>query len=100
MSTKAKRHVHKYHKVDMGFSSVWACALPDCSHYMPKHMENTIEGKFSLCWGCGEKFILDVDAMKLTKPMCFNCRTGSTKEEETAPMSENLRALLEHLDKS
>lgn len=94
---KAKRHVHKYHHVDMGYSKVWACALPDCNHYMPKHMENTVEGKFSFCWGCGEKFILDSDAMKSDKPHCIECRTG-IKKVTNEPMSETLLELLKNLE--
>lgn len=85
MSTKAKRHTHKYHKVEVSGSKVWACALPDCNHYMPKHMENMVVGKKTYCWGCGEETILSPDNMKMDLPLCYECSHGlpsnSTKVE-------------------
>lgn len=98
MATKAKRHIHKYHRVDLGYANVYACALPDCPHYMPKHMENTLEGKYSFCWGCDEKFILDKPALELMKPLCVNCRLGTVPTEPDLPMAEALRELLHKLE--
>jgi len=77
MSTKAKRHTHKYHHVDLDFGKVWACALPNCNHYMPLHMNNLVPGKNSICWGCGESFILDSINMKNDKPVCNECKSTS-----------------------
>ena len=74
MSTKAKRHVHKYHQIDLNFVKVWACALPDCNHYMPHHLTSTVLGKYSYCWSCGEKITLDIENMKDDKPMCRTCK--------------------------
>lgn len=73
MASKAKRHTHKYQKVQLGFGKVWACALPDCNHYMPSHMTIMVEGKNSLCWGCNESMILDITAMMIDRPICDNC---------------------------
>lgn len=73
MATKSKRHVHKYHRIQLAGEMLWACALPTCNHHMPKHYENTIPGKASFCWQCGEQFILDLDNMKLDEPICFDC---------------------------
>lgn len=83
MSTKAKRHLHKYHRVELSFVKVWACALPDCNHFMPKHLEGIIPGKASICWGCGEKFILDDNNMKDDQPQCYDCKPLSTINMET-----------------
>jgi hypothetical protein len=74
MATKAKRHTHKYHRVNAGYQMLWACALPDCNHHMPLHLTALVEGKASICWKCGEQMILDSDAMKLDKPICIDCR--------------------------
>lgn len=74
MSTKAKRHTHKYYRVTIAGQSVWACALSDCNHYMPKHMENLVPGKGSICWECGEPMILDPNNMGEDKPRCKDCR--------------------------
>lgn len=73
MSTKAKRHTHKYYKVPIAGQTVWACALPDCNHYMPKHMENLVPGKGSICWSCGDSFVLNPVNMKNDHPKCDDC---------------------------
>ena len=72
----AKKHTHKYYKtVINGSTSVWACALSNCSHYMPPHMKELIPGKLTLCWGseCEESTIMDARTMKMDKPLCKNC---------------------------
>lgn len=73
MSTKSKRHTHKYYRVDLGSYKVWACALPDCMHHMPPHYNNLVEGKNSFCWKCGEMFVLNTINMKRDKPLCDDC---------------------------
>jgi hypothetical protein len=69
----SKNHVHKYHKIDLSYNKVWACALDDCTHYMPFHMESFVPGKRSLCWACGGIFMLDHELMKLDRPICRDC---------------------------
>ncbi len=81
MALKAKRHVHKYRKVSTGFGLVWACALPDCSHYMPQVMTELISGKFSICWGCRETFVLTPENMKDDFPRCDDCKGGNAVTE-------------------
>lgn len=71
--SKSKRHAHKYHKVRIAGDDVWACALPECSHYMPKHMEAIIPGKSTICWKCGEKTVMDSRTMAMDKPLCVDC---------------------------
>lgn len=69
----AKKHTHKYfygHKV--GSTTVWRCAIPKCSHYLPEHMEEHIIGRAGICWSCGEEMVLDGDKDK-PKPMCPGC---------------------------
>lgn len=78
MSTKAKRHTHKYHKVNLAGQQVWACALPDCNHYMPKHMEQMVHGKATICWSCGADTILSPLNMNDEKPTCAECRGDSS----------------------
>lgn len=71
----ATKHVHKYHHIDIGYGTkLWACALPTCNHHMPKHLENSVIGKFSICWNCSKNFILDTENMKDDKPICFECK--------------------------
>lgn len=71
-----KNHTHKYQLRATGSQSVWACALPDCNHYMPPHLSSLVEGRTSICWQCEEKFILDEESMKESRPRCFTCRDG------------------------
>lgn len=75
MSTKAKRHTHKYHQIQIANTWVWACALPNCNHYMPKHMEAMVPGKNSVCWMCLKDFVLDEKTMEIQKPFCKSCLT-------------------------
>ncbi len=73
MANKAKRHTHKYQHLQMNFGKIWACALPDCNHYMPIHMSKMVEGKNSQCWGCNNTMILDEENMKEDRPICDEC---------------------------
>ena len=41
---------------------------------MPKHLENTLPGRASVCWNCDEKMALDSDNMKFDFPFCLTCR--------------------------
>lgn len=69
VKTGAKRHTHKYHKIE----GLWHCALRNCTHYMPKNVENNVEGKESICWECGKIMLLDNYNMQNDKPICPNC---------------------------
>lgn len=82
--SKAKRHTHKYHHINTSFGRVWACALGDCNHYMPQHMESMLPGKNAICWGCGDAIVLDSETMKEDKPRCSSCRTGIKAEDMEA----------------
>src|SRR5258708_3419661 len=73
----AKKHTHKYHRIDMNGSPVWACAFGDCTHYMPKHLNSMLDGKVSICWSCGDVFNLDPLNMKRDQPRCTNCTFGN-----------------------
>jgi len=75
MSTKAKRHTHKYHKLKLSDNTVWACALPNCNHYMPAHLTPMVPGKASICWKCSSDMILDEMNMRDDKPVCSDCNT-------------------------
>jgi len=68
--TGAKKHTHKYHKID----GLWFCALPDCTHFMPRNMpQEAMLGKRSICWNCNGEMILDEDLLKEDKPNCAIC---------------------------
>lgn len=78
-STKAKRHTHKYHKIEINGEKVWKCGFGNCNHYMPKHQENLVIGKDSFCWGCGEEITLGPENMGMDLPECYDCIVGVKK---------------------
>lgn len=80
------KHTHKYHRVPFFLRKVWACALPDCSHYMPNHLEPTLPGKKSICWQCEGELILDAHNMSNDKPLCNDCN----------PTIQSIGNMLEH----
>lgn len=49
---------------------VFFCALPDCSY---KTNTSLALGKRSICWRCGNDFIMDEYSLRLAKPHCSNC---------------------------
>jgi hypothetical protein len=74
-----KKHIHQYHRTyPSGLSGPlkgrgqWECALPDCSHYLPRNVSGP-EGKVSICNGCMTTFVLDEENMKFDKPVCSTC---------------------------
>ena len=92
--SRAKRHTHKYYKANVAEQTVWACALPMCNHYMPAHMANLVNGKFSVCWKCGETFTLNPSNMKMDKPECDDCR-GLAVATEELPLSDVMKQFIE-----
>lgn len=91
---RAKRHTHKYYfGLKIGRDPVWACAIPSCNHYMPAHMAGSVENKFSICWQCGEEFILDSSLMKFMKPVCYECiGLGDIVREERVERDSVMKA--------
>jgi hypothetical protein len=78
MATKARRHVHRYQRRLVAGIWVWGCALPQCSHYMPKHMESMVEGKASVCNTCDNTIMMTGEYLEMPVPKCTKCRA---KEE-------------------
>ena len=73
MAKKVHAGPHMYHRVNLSVQRVWACALPDCYHYIPKHMESMAEGKSTLCTMCkGETRLTSVN-MGMDEPVCVDC---------------------------
>jgi hypothetical protein len=81
MAVKSKRHIHKYHKVNAAFVKLWACALPDCNHHMPKHLEEFVLGKASICWNCDAQMVIDEESYKMDKPFCINCLHPASSDD-------------------
>lgn len=107
--SKSKGHAgpHKYYKNQLSPGiKVWACSLAACNHFMPKHLENLIPGRLSLCFSCGEQIVLDPIRIKMDKPLCDDCLSGINprssvvvKDDDDStvsndPIEERLRQLL------
>lgn len=74
------KHTHRYIKIGGKYTPLWKCADGDCRHFVYLAQENVIVGRFSLCWECGLKFIMDEDAMKEDQPRCHECRRNEIPE--------------------
>lgn len=101
----SKNHIHRYKYVNIGKKdkslNVYACSLPNCSHYMPVNHEKLLIGKETLCNQCMEKTIMTADIVgrHIVKPRCYSCRTGSKitepeKKEEAVQLDGALDMLL------
>jgi hypothetical protein len=73
----SKKHTHKYRRYVRGNwkTSRYACADPDCYKV---GRPGLLLGKKSICWNCGQEFILTRDNLETAKPKCINC--ADTKE--------------------
>jgi hypothetical protein len=69
----SKAHTHMYHYIDIRYTKVWACALGDCTHFMPAHLDAMMPGRKSICWSCRQEMFLDEDNMKRNEPICAEC---------------------------
>lgn len=71
-----EKHVHQYERVDVGNNghSVYRCARPDCTHFMPAR--EMVIGKQSVCYACEAIFILQKDTIQrgIRKPVCQKCK--------------------------
>jgi len=73
------KHIHRYRRVNIGSKNkdkkynVFKCTLPDCPHYLPQ--ENLIIGRKSICFSCGNSFI--IKTKDFAKAICENCKRSS-----------------------
>lgn len=68
---KKPEHIHKFKKLRYkSGNEVFFCALPDCSQ---KINISLALGKRTLCWRCGEPFIMTEYSLRLVRPHCENC---------------------------
>lgn len=86
-----KKHIHKYYRATINQTSVWACALSNCTHYMPKHMDSFVNGKASQCWKCNDEMVMGPAQMEQEKPICNDCSGASILDELSPRMIELLK---------
>lgn len=82
----SQQHIHTYvqFKARPGY---FRCAAPDCSHFLIREM---VIGKYSLCPGCDNKFIIDFENSELRTPKCIMCR--DTKKSKAFKKGQELMA--------
>jgi len=91
-----KKHIHKYRLVNIGTrdkpKKVYACSLPDCSHFIPHHLRKTVIGKKTICWECDKEMIMSRDIVRknTVKPRCWHCRgiDNPSLSEKLIPQEE------------
>jgi hypothetical protein len=94
----SKNHVHKYQYKNIGNKAkprkVYACAFPDCTHYLPTI--SLARGKETICHQCGEKMILssDIVRQRTVKPRCLYCRGKMKRPEDTSKLDRAVEMLL------
>lgn len=76
-----KNHIHKYQRKSQRNRDVYACVLPDCTHYLELAF---IVGKETICNRCGNPTIIRMERNGKIRhrPHCKDCtkfRTAATK---------------------
>ena len=78
MAEKKEKHIHKLKRLKYKSGSViFFCSLPDCSF---KINISLALGKRSICWRCGDTFIMTEYALRLAKPHCEKCHHPKNEE--------------------
>lgn len=80
MAEKKVAHIHKFKRLTYkSGNSIFFCALPDCAQKLSTALAL---GKRSLCWRCGEPFIMNEYSLRLAKPHCESCHKPKKIEFE------------------
>ena len=83
MPAKMEKHIHKLKRVRFkSGNSFYFCALPDCSFKVNPALAL---GKRSICWRCGESFIINEYALRLAKPHCDKCHMPKHYDDGLPP---------------
>jgi hypothetical protein len=92
-----QKHTHKYIRITAKHSFVWKCALEGCNHFVYGAQDYIVEGRQSICWNCGQSFVLDRERMKQEMPHCIDC-TGIEvigPSDRTQPVSQPVQKPVE-----
>ena len=89
------KHVHRYIRRDISQTPkkkyiVLACSLPHRNHYINPKLA---VGKLSICWRCGEEFIITPDLLRLAKPHCKDCTKTKGPEVDSSLLESIMRGL-------
>ena len=75
--SKKEQHVHKFKRLTYkSGNQIFFCALPDCNKKISTAL---VLGKRSLCWRCGQEFLMSDYSLRLAKPHCDSCHKPKEK---------------------
>ena len=93
MAEKKEKHIHKLKRLKYKSGSViFFCSLPDCSF---KINISLALGKRSICWRCGDTFIMTEYALRLAKPHCEKCHHPKGEIQELG--KEELKVIMKDI---
>lgn len=85
MTEKKPKHIHKFKRLRYkSGNEVFFCALPDCNCKMNPAL---LFGKRSICWRCGNEFIMNEYALRLAKPHCEACHRSKNVD---SPLNDGI----------
>jgi hypothetical protein len=86
MAKIIEKHIHKLKRYSFKTgNTLYFCALPDCHFKLNPGMAL---GKRSICWRCGEPFIMTEYSLRLAKPHCANCHKPKVVKEHEMTEAE------------
>ena len=91
----SEKHTHKLKRLKYkSGNTIFFCALPDC---LFKTNIALALGKKSICWRCGNEFIMSEYDLRLAKPHCPACHKGKNIKgvvfQEVREAAENISPL-------
>jgi hypothetical protein len=73
-------HIHKFKRlIYKSGNSIFFCATPDCKQKISIPLAL---GKRSICWRCGEPFVMNEYSLRLAKPHCDACHKPKKIDEK------------------
>ena len=78
---KKETHIHKYIRVRLGKHIVYKCSLANCTHFLRREL---VVGRLSICWRCGEPFVMNRESITLARPRCTTCKKTAKKADIAA----------------
>lgn len=61
------------HRLMLNENKTWRCTLPNCRYFIHRGLAHVLPGQASICWECGEVFVLDERALQDDQPICDSC---------------------------
>lgn len=87
-------HIHKFkrHRYKTG-NEIFFCTLPDCSIKLALALAL---GKRTICWRCGESFVMTEYSIRLAKPHCDACHMPKSSKGAVDTIEQEI---IEHIEK-